>query len=157
MVTEMEAELNLSSNMPGIDAELDLAEMEIASGRLADARLRFARMSRTQRETPRALVLRARATQTEESRRMLASFVRQSLELARDPLSRAQLSEALALCGDRVGATRALPPAAGLSGIELAARQAALDAMGTVPDLVEQTAPLTFVGMLQQKLIRRTQ
>ncbi|AIE87711.1 hypothetical protein OP10G_4343 [Fimbriimonas ginsengisoli Gsoil 348] len=149
------AEHDATTNMAGIEAELDLAEMEIASGRFGEARLRFARMTRIQRETPRALVLRARATQTEESRRMLASFVRQALDRFKDPLSRALLAEALALCGDRAAAMKALPKEGDLNSNEISARQAALDAMGSVPDLPEESG-LTLGALLQQKLLRRT-
>jgi len=142
----------------GLDTELDLAEMEIASGRLGDARLRFPRISREQREAPRALVLRARATNTDESRRMLVSFIRKGLETAADPLSRAQLAEALAWCGDRQSAMKALPAVSQThTPVEHAARQAAVDALGTVPDLQEENPHLTLMQLLQRKLIRRTQ
>jgi len=126
-----------SSAHTGLDTDLDLAEMEIASGRFGEARLRFARMTRIQRETPRALLLRARATESEESRRMLASFAREALKVHEDAVSRSQLAEALALCGDRVGALKYLPEEFGLSSAALGARKQALEALGTVPDLPE--------------------
>lgn len=158
----MQAEQNFTSvshleSAPGLNADLEMAEMEIASGRLADARLRFAKMNSEQRETPRALILRAKASPTEESRRMLASFVKDILARTNDPYTRSQLCEALALCGDRVTATSHLPEEAGLTPLENSARQSALDAMGTVPDLKAPIEQLTLVQLLQRKLIRRTQ
>ena len=149
---QMDSAHDYSSNLAGIDTELDLAEMEIASGRFGEARLRFARMTRLQRELPRTLLLRARATETEESRRMLAAFIRTAVTRHSDSLSRSHLATALALCGDRTGAMQTIPPEKGLSSIEMAARQTALDALGSVPDLPE-TEVLTFTGMLARKLL----
>jgi hypothetical protein len=108
-------------------------------------------MSRHQRETPRALMLRARATETEDSRRLLASFVREALKKHGDALSRSQLSEALALCGDRTGALETLPAEGGLNSIELGARRAALEALGTVPDLPEH-AENSLSAIISRKL-----
>lgn len=88
---------------------------------------------------------------------MLVSFIKKALETATDPLTRAQLAEALARCGDRAGATKAIPGESDLNAVERAAVQSAMDAMGTVPDLQEATPHLTLMQLLQQKLIRRTQ
>jgi len=139
------------ANMPGLEADLDLAEMEIDSGRVAEARLRFTRMSRTQRETPRALMLRARATESEESRRMLASFVRQAIERHSDLTARCHLAAALALCGDRTAAQKFLPADRGMSASERDAREQAIAAMGTVPDLPE-TEINSLAAILSRKL-----
>lgn len=147
----MELTHETMSNVAGLEAELDLAEMEIASCRFGEARLRFARMTRNQRETPRALLLRARATETEDSRRLLASFVREALKRHNDPLSRSQLSAALALCGDRPGALESLPSEIGLKPEELSARNEAMDALGTVPDLPENQEH-TLGAILSRKL-----
>jgi hypothetical protein len=147
----MEAKHDISPNMPGLDSDLDLAEMEIASGRFGEARLRFARMTRVQRETPRALLLRARATETPDSRRMLATFVRDAIARFEDPTSRAQLAAALAYCGDRSSAMNTLPSERGLSTSELGVRQEALEAMGSVPDLPE-TQVHSLTAILARKL-----
>lgn len=127
----------LGCTYAGLEQDLDLAEMEIASGRMGEARLRFARMTRPQRETPRALLLRARASESIDSRRMLATFVKEALPRFADPASRSLLASALAYCGDRALAMKTLPDERGLSHSEMAMRQQALEAMGAVPDLAD--------------------
>jgi hypothetical protein len=73
---------------------------------------------------------------------MLASFVRTAIDRFSDPRSRAQLAAALAYCGDRTAAMETLPPEGGLTTADLAYRKEALEALGTVPDLVEAPEPL---------------
>lgn len=135
-----------------IDSNLDLAQMEIESGRLRDARLRFTKMSRTEREMPRALYLRARASETASSRRLVAGFVRSALIEHTDPESKCYLSAALAFCGDRAEAERQLPAERHLTESQLRIRKIALDAMGAVPTLPEEEV-LTFGEMLFRKLL----
>jgi hypothetical protein len=83
---------------------------------------------------------------------MLASFAKAALDRHHDATSRSYLAAALAMCGDRIAAQRYLPSEKGLTLNELAARQIAIDAMGTVPDLPEAEIQ-TLTSMIASKLL----
>lgn len=105
---------------------LDLAEQEIAGGRLAEARARFGQMSREQRVAPRALFLRLKALETQETRDVLRPFIKAAVSEHEDPLSRSYLAAAMAILGDREEAERLAPPVEGLSLSVLRVRNEAL-------------------------------
>lgn len=123
------------TDLRGGELELDLAEMEIESGRLAEARRRFAKMSSFHRETPRALLLRAKSAETEDARRTLATFIHSALGRHQDTLSKTYLAAALAVCGDHQAPLKHMPNERSMCSKALSIRGIVSDFATKVPDL----------------------
>jgi len=117
-----------------IEDELDRVQMDIDGGRMSEARAKFVKMDRALRETPRALILRAKASPSRDSHEMIAAVARDLVKRTTDPMARIQLATALSLCGNQQWAENALPASAGLSASEAAARRDAVKVMGVDPE-----------------------
>jgi len=124
----------VAAELMQIQDELDRVQVDIDAGRMAEARAKFVKMDRALRETPRALVLRAKASPSRDSHEMIAGVAREQVKRTTDIMSRIYLATALALCGDAKRAESALPSALGLSAFEAAARREAVKLIGSDPE-----------------------
>jgi len=132
---EASASRSVSSEFLNIDDELDRVQMDIDAGRFSEARSKFVRMDRALRETPRALILRAKSSPSRNSHEMIASVAREQAGRASDPVARIQLATALALCGDYRWAESTLPGSTGLTATASAARREAVKLIGSDPEV----------------------
>lgn len=117
-----------------IEDELDRVQMDVDAGRLSEARAKFVNMDRALRETPRALMLRAKSSPSRDSRIMLAALARESLKRVTEMQGRLYLVQTLALCGDFQSAGDALPEAKNLTPGQEEQRKVIVALLGGDPD-----------------------
>lgn len=122
-----------------LEDELDRAEMDVMAGRMMEARAKFVAMDRALRETPRALVLRAKSSPHKDSHELIAALAKERLKRLPDTDTKLQLITALALCGDRQTVLQALPSSVGLNEAQNRSRTEIVELLGFDPEKAPDT------------------